>query len=63
MSAKVKSNYQLLRSRLILKGTNLRRWASQRGYPLTTVYDAAMGRRAGIKAIQIKTELEAFANE
>jgi hypothetical protein len=64
MAPKVnKEEYAALKSKLIRKGTNINRWAAQHGYPFTTVYDAAKGVRAGIKAIKIKRQLEAFANE
>jgi hypothetical protein len=61
MPAKVNRNYRKLRAQLIARGTNLRRWATDHGYPVTTVYDAARGTRAGIRCVQIRRELEEFA--
>lgn len=63
MPAKVKTKYDSLRATLIGKGTNLRRWAADRGYPATTVYGAARGLRGGIRSVRIRRELEEFAYE
>lgn len=55
-----KPNYRRLRAELIHRGTNLRRFAQEKGYPLATVYDAARGRRAGIESIRILNEINAL---
>lgn len=62
MADAVNNKYRRLRSQLISKGTNLRRWAQENNFPITTVYGAARGQRAGIEAIKIKKLLEAYAN-
>lgn len=62
MTASVNNKYSGLRSRLIKRGTNIRRWAIENDYPPSTVYDAIKGNRTGIEAVRIKKELEAFAN-
>ncbi len=62
MTGKGNDNYRRLRVRLLQRGTNLRQWAARRGYPVTTVYDAARGTRAGIKSVKIARELEEFAH-
>ena len=62
MSNKAKRNYTRLRARLIAQGTNLKRFAELRGYPMTTVYGAARGDRAGVEAVRILRELQEFPN-
>lgn len=61
MAKKVNRNYQDLRSSLIKRGTNLRRFALQKGYPVATVYDAARGLRHGIVSMEILRQLEEAA--
>ena len=58
MSQKVNIKYRDLRGRMLHQGTNPLRWAKDNGYPQSTVYDAAKGKRSGIKAIKIRKELE-----
>jgi hypothetical protein len=58
--SRAKTEYSDLRASLINRGTNLRQWAAQNNYALTTVYAAARGSRNGIKSVQIKRKLEAF---
>lgn len=53
--------YRRLRVKLLNRGTNLRQWAALHGYPVTTVYDAARGARAGVKSVKIARELEEYA--
>ncbi|HYE33526.1 MAG TPA: hypothetical protein VEH27_19045 [Methylomirabilota bacterium] len=62
MPKKVNQKYQNLRAKLLKRGTNLSRWAASHGYPITTVYGAARGERAGIKATEIRLKLETLAN-
>lgn len=62
MPATVNKKYRKLRINLIHRGTTIRRWALEKGYPPTTVYDAIKGNRAGVEAVRIKTELEEYAN-
>lgn len=52
-----------LRAELLDMGTNLKRWAEERAYPLTTVYQAASGDRAGIRATKIRKELLEYVAE
>lgn len=54
------SKYRQLRSRLIRRGTNPRRWALANGVPVTTVYAALRGDRAGVKATAIRARIEEF---
>ena len=63
MSKNANKKYQRLKEGLIQRGTNVVRWAAANGYPVTTVYGAARGLRAGIKAVKIRRALEAFLNE
>jgi hypothetical protein len=58
MPRNVNLNYSLLRARMIGHGTTLSRWARKKGYPITTVYGAARGERAGIQATRIRRQLE-----
>lgn len=60
---KANKNYKRLGTQLVQRGTNFRRWAMDKNYPVTTVYGAARGERSGIVATKIKRELEAFINE
>jgi hypothetical protein len=53
--------YRALKASLISKGTNLKRWAEDNQYPLTTVYLAASGKRAGVKSITILEKLHRYA--
>lgn len=55
-------NYRRLRSRLIARGWNLKRFAEDRGIPLSTVYCAATGTRAGVDSVKILRDLEKLAN-
>jgi hypothetical protein len=57
-SKKATAKYSDLRARLIRQGMTLRKFALKRRYPVGTVYDAASGRRAGVKATKIREELE-----
>jgi hypothetical protein len=58
---KANADYRRLRSALILRGVNLRQFALNNGYRISTVYDAARGSRAGIVATKIRRELETIA--
>lgn len=58
MKPKVNKHYQRLRARLIERGTNLRRFAIENGYPLMTVYSAARGDRRGIRSMQVRQQLK-----
>jgi hypothetical protein len=57
------STYSNLRGKLLLKGTNIKRWAELNCLPVSTVYGAAKGERFGIKAANILKKLKAYANE
>lgn len=46
-----------------MRGTNLKRWAEQHNYPLTTVYLAARGDRAGIRSVEIRNQLLAYVGQ
>lgn len=61
MPTKVNNEYRKLRAAVIRRGSNLRRWAIAEGVPVSTVYEAARGTRAGVEAIRIRTKLEEFA--
>lgn len=61
MSRKANKKYIEIRKGLISQGTNLRKWALTHGHPVSTVYSAARGERAGIEAMKIVRELEALA--
>lgn len=52
--------YDALKASLIKKGTNLKRWAEKNNYPLTTVYLAASGKRAGVKSMAILEKLHTY---
>jgi len=56
-----RNDYRALKAAIILKGTNLRRWAQDNGFPASSVYGAASGKRAGVEAVKIKRQLEDFA--
>lgn len=63
MNKKATQNeYHELKGQMISRGTNIARWARKHSYPLTTVYLAASGQRAGIKSTKIRRELEKFVN-
>jgi predicted transcriptional regulator len=53
--------YETLRSALIERGTNLKRFAEENDIPITSVYYAAKGKRNGIKSVKIQKALEALA--
>jgi len=53
-------NYHQLRSALLQRGTNLRRWAVRSGYPVGSVYLAAKGLRHGVQAHAIRRALSQF---
>ncbi len=55
--------YGNLRRRLLLRGTNLRQWALERGLPVGSVYNCVKGDRNGVEAIRIRAELEKFLKE
>lgn len=59
---KANKKYRTLRAKLIARGTNLKRFAEAKGYPLTTVYYAASGSRAGVTAVRIHQEILEAAN-
>lgn len=52
--------YPRLRSLLIARGTNLKRWATDHGFPVGSVYHAARGTRAGVQTIKIRNRLLAY---
>lgn len=52
--------YARLRSLLIGRGTNLKRWASENKLPVGTVYHAARGSRAGVQTIKVRNRLIAY---
>jgi hypothetical protein len=54
------SKYLTRRLGLLRRGTNIKRWAEARGYPVTTVYDALKGSRLGIQSVKIVREVEEF---
>jgi len=53
-------NYHSIRSALLRRGTNLRRWAILNGYPVGSVYLAAKGLRHGVQAHAIRRDLTKF---
>jgi hypothetical protein len=57
----VNAKYQRIRHALALKcRKTIPRWAADRGYPVSTVYDAAKGTRKGPESLNILKELEAY---
>lgn len=52
--------YISLRQALIGRGVSLRQFAAQHGYPASSVYAAARGSRAGVKATTIRRQLQAY---
>lgn len=60
MPQKVNKKYRELRATLIGRGKSLRLWAVENGYPISTVYDAARGTRAGVESVRIRRKLEEF---
>ncbi len=54
------TKYRIMRSRLIRAGTNPRRWALKNGLPVSTVYSAMRGERAGVQAEHIRQQIEAY---
>jgi hypothetical protein len=54
------SKYLRRRLGLLRRGTNIKRWAEQKGYPVTTVYDALKESRLGIQSAKIVREVEEF---
>jgi hypothetical protein len=63
MMPKAIKKYQAIRSALIAKGTNLKRWAEDNEYPVTTVYGAAKGERSGIVSTKIRKRLHDFVTQ
>lgn len=57
---KLPDDYTLIRVGLINRGFTLASWARTKGYPVPTVYDAARGKRRGIKSTRIRKQLQAF---
>lgn len=55
--------YRSLRARLLQHGLNLKKFAEQRGYPISTVYCAATGTRGGAASVKVRAELEALAGQ
>lgn len=55
--------YTTIRARLVAKGTTLAAWARHRGWPVTTVYDAARGTRKGPMSEQIVRALQEAIGE
>lgn len=53
-------SYRNLRARLVRRGTNPRRWALANGLPVTTVYAALRGDRAGVKTTAIRAQIVLF---
>jgi hypothetical protein len=53
-----RNNYLGMRALLVRSGLSLSRWAQAHGYPASTVYDAARGRRRGPVAREIVRKLE-----
>jgi hypothetical protein len=51
-----------IRGKLILRGTNMTKWAKKNKIPLTTLHQAVHGTRAGIKTIRARQKLEEFLN-
>lgn len=49
-----------IKAGLALRGMTLASWARQKGYPMTTVWQAAHGTRDGRVAKKIKSELESI---
>jgi hypothetical protein len=62
MQPKVKTEYDRLRAKLILKGTNLKRWSNNTGYAYRTVISAAKQERRGATSKKIRRELQEFVN-
>lgn len=62
MKAKANPNtkYDRLRSRLLLQGYTIRSWALKHGHQPNTVYQAAKGKRNGVKSVPIRRQLEEF---
>ena len=57
MSTRSNSNYRRLLARMIENGVSLNSWAKVNGFPPATVYSAAQGTRAGVKAVMIRKRL------
>lgn len=56
------SKYLTRRMGLLKRGYNIKRWAEQNGYPMSSVYDALRGSRMGVKSAKIVREVEVFIN-
>lgn len=60
MKANASSNYRKTRAALVRRGFTIRSWARAHSFPVTTVYGALRGERAGIKAVAVQQQLQAF---
>lgn len=56
--SKANANYRSIRAELIRQGYTVASWARSHSFRPTTVYDAAQGKIAGIKAMAIMAKLE-----